>query len=144
VQRAVSARGIPAPARLRRWGRAALVGAAHGRDRRELTVRIVGSPESRSLNRRYRNKDKPTNVLSFPSDAPGVLGDLVICAPVVNREAREQGKAAAAHWAHMVVHGVLHLLGFDHIRPADAKVMERRERAILARLSFPDPYQIGP
>jgi probable rRNA maturation factor len=82
-------------------------------------------------------------VLSFPSDAPGTLGDLVICAPVVNREAREQGKGARAHWAHMVVHGVLHLLGFDHIRPADAKVMEGRERAILARLSYPDPYKIG-
>jgi probable rRNA maturation factor len=144
VQRAVAARGVPSPARLKAWARASLVGAAHGRDRREITLRVVGGPESRSLNRRYRSKDKPTNVLSFPSDAPGVLGDLVICAPVVNREAREQGKPAAAHWAHMVVHGVLHLLGFDHIRPADAKVMERRERAILARLSFPDPYQIGP
>lgn len=144
MQRAVAARGVPSPPRLKAWARAALVGAAHGRDRRELTLRIVGSAESRTLNRRYRDKDKPTNVLSFPSDAPGVLGDLVICAPVVAREAREQGKAVAAHWAHMVVHGVLHLLGFDHIRPGDAKVMERRERAILARLSFPDPYKIGP
>jgi probable rRNA maturation factor len=139
VQRAVAARGVPSPARLKRWAHAAL-----GRRSGELTVRVVGGPESRALNRRYRGKDKPTNVLSFPSDAPGVLGDLVICAPVVAREAREQGKAPAAHWAHMVVHGVLHLLGFDHIRPGDAKVMERRERAILARLSFPDPYKIGP
>lgn len=152
MQRAVAARGVPSPTRLKTWARAALAGAApfdgaqgrHGRDRRELTVRIVGAPESRALNRRYRGKDKPTNVLSFPSDAPGTLGDLVICAPVVNREAREQGKTPAGHWAHMVVHGVLHLLGFDHIRAADAKVMEGRERAILARLSFPDPYQIGP
>lgn len=144
MQRAVAARGVPSPARLKAWARAALAGAGRGRERRELTLRIVGNAESRSLNRRYRNKDRPTNVLSFPSDAPGVLGDLVLCAPVVGREAREQGKAAAAHWAHMVVHGVLHLLGFDHIRPADAKVMEGRERAILARLSFPDPYQIGP
>jgi probable rRNA maturation factor len=144
VQRAVAARGVPSAVRLKAWGRAALVGAAHGRDRRELTVRIVGAAESRRLNRRYRNKDKPTNVLSFPSEAPGVLGDLVICAPVVAREAREQGKPAAAHWAHMVVHGVLHLLGFDHIRPDDARVMEGRERAILARLSYPDPYKIGP
>ena len=144
MQRAVAARGVPSPARLKAWARAAFAGAGRGRERGELALRIVGNAESRSLNRRYRNKDKPTNVLSFPSDAPGVLGDLVICAPVVSREAREQGKAAAAHWAHMVVHGVLHLLGFDHIRPADAKVMERRERAILARLSFPDPYQIGP
>ena len=145
MQRVV-ARGVPAPARLRRWARAALVGAARGRDRFELTLRIVGPAESRALNRRYRGKDKPTNVLSFPADAPArgkqrVLGDVVICAAVVAREAREQGKAPAAHWAHMVVHGVLHLLGFDHIRAADAKVMEGRERAILARLSYPDPYQ---
>jgi probable rRNA maturation factor len=144
VQRAVAARGVPSPARLKGWARAAVAGAPRGRDRRELTLRIVGNAESRTLNRRYRGKDKPTNVLSFPSEAPGLLGDLVICAPVVAREAREQGKAPAAHWAHMVVHGVLHLLGFDHIRPGDAKVMERRERAILARLSFPDPYKIGP
>jgi probable rRNA maturation factor len=114
--------------------------AALGRRTGEVTLRIVGPAESRALNRRYRKKDKPTNVLSFPYDDPGLLGDIVICAAVVNREAREQGKRREAHWAHMVVHGVLHLLGFDHIRPADAKVMERRERAILARLSFPDPY----
>jgi len=104
-------------------------------------VRIVGPAESRRLNRRFRKKDKPTNVLSFPYDDPGVLGDVVICAAVVEREAREQGKRSKAHWAHMVVHGVLHLRGYDHMRPADARVMEGRERAILARLSFPDPYQ---
>ena len=109
-------------------------------------MRIVGPAESRTLNRRFRHKDKPTNVLSFPYDDPApfgarVLGDVVICAAVVEREAREQGKLRSAHWAHMVVHGVLHLLGFDHMRPADARVMEGRERAILARLSFPDPYQ---
>jgi len=127
---------VPAPRQLRRWAQAAL-----GRRRGELTLRIVGAGESRALNKRFRNKDKPTNVLSFPYDDPGVLGDVVICAAVVNREAREQGKSAAAHWAHMVVHGALHLLGFDHIRPGDAKVMEGRERAILARLSFPDPYR---
>ena len=126
---------MPAPRQLRRW-----VNAARGRRRGELTLRIVGPGESRALNRRYRKKDKPTNVLSFPYDDPGVLGDVVICAAVVNREAREQGKPRTAHWAHMVVHGALHVLGFDHIRPGDAKVMEGRERAILARLSFPDPY----
>jgi probable rRNA maturation factor len=131
----VSARSVPSAARLRRWA-----GAALGRRRGELTLRIVGPAESRTLNRRFRGKDQPTNVLSFPYGEPGVLGDIVICAAVVNREAREQGKRAPAHWAHMVVHGVLHLLGFDHIRPADARVMEGRERAILARLSFPDPY----
>ena len=135
VQRATAARGVPAPAQLRRWARAAL-----GRRGGEVTLRVVGAAESRSLNARYRGKDKPTNVLSFPSEAPGMLGDLVLCAPVVAREAREQGKRPNSHWAHMVVHGVLHLLGFDHIRPADAKVMEGRDRAILARLSFPDPY----
>lgn len=126
---------MPAPARLRRWAIAALGGRGG-----EVTLRVVGAAESRTLNARYRGKDQPTNVLSFPSEAPGVLGDLVLCAPVVAREARAQGKPPAAHWAHMVVHGVLHLAGFDHIRPADAKVMEGRERAILARLSFPDPY----
>ena len=127
-------------AQLRRWAKAAL-----GRRKGEITLRIVGPAESQALNRRYRKKDKPTNVLSFPYDdvlgrKGGMLGDIVICAAVVSREAREQGKAARAHWAHMVVHGVLHLLGMDHIRPKDAKVMEGRERAILARLSFPDPY----
>ena len=136
IQRRVPARGVPAARQLRRWAQTAL-----GTEAGEITVRIVGARESRALNRRYRGKDKPTNVLSFPGELPGLLGDLVICAPVVNREAREQGKRAAAHWAHMVVHGVLHLRGFDHIRSGDAKVMEARERAILARLSFPDPYQ---
>ena len=138
MQRRIPPRGVPSPARLRRWAEAALGGEAG-----ELTVRIVGSRESRALNRRFRGKDKPTNVLSFPYGGPGVLGDLVICAPVVNREAREQGKSPAAHWAHMVVHGVLHLRGFDHIRNAEARVMESRERAILARLSFPDPYLLS-
>jgi probable rRNA maturation factor len=135
VQRATATRDAPTAGQLRRWATAAL-----GRRKGEITLRLVGPAESRALNRRFRKKDKPTNVLSFPYDDPGMLGDVVICGAVVRREAREQGKRAEAHWAHMVVHGVLHLLGFDHIRPADAKVMERRERAILARLSFPDPY----
>jgi len=132
----VAGGAVQAAGQLRKWA-----SAARGRARGEVTVRIVGPAESRALNRRYRKKDRPTNVLSFPYDDPGELGDVVICAAVVNREAREQGKRPAAHWAHMVVHGVLHLRGYDHIRPADAKVMEGRERAILARLSFPDPYQ---
>lgn len=126
---------MPAAGRLRAWARAAL-----GGQRGDVTLRIVGSRESRALNRRFRGKDKPTNVLSFPYDAPGELGDLVICAPVVRHEARAQGKVAAAHWAHMVVHGILHLRGMDHIRPRDAKMMESRERAILGQMSFPDPY----
>lgn len=134
VQRAVTGRGVPSAARLRGWALLALA-ASPG----ELTLRVVGAAESRRLNRQYRGKDQPTNVLSF-AGSPGQLGDLVICAPVVAREAREQGKPPADHWAHMVVHGVLHLKGFDHIRPAQARVMEGRERAILARLSIPDPY----
>ena len=128
----------PAPASLRRWAR-----LAAGRRRGELGIRVVDSRESRALNARWRGRDKPTNVLSFPA-APGFrgrqIGDLVVCAPVVAREAREQGKAVAAHWAHMVVHGTLHLVGFDHERAADAKRMEGRERALLRRLGIADPY----
>ncbi len=128
----------PAPASLRRW---ALL-AAGGRNG-ELGIRVVGSRESRELNGRWRGRPKPTNVLSFPA-ASSVrdrqLGDLVVCAPVVAREAREQGKPLGAHWAHMIIHGTLHLLGFDHARAADAERMERRERALLARLGIADPY----
>ena len=128
----------PGPASLRRWAR-----LAGGKRRGELGIRIVGDRESRALNGRWRGRDKPTNVLSFPA-APDLrgrqLGDLVVCAPVVAREAREQGKPLAAHWAHMIVHGTLHLLGFDHARAADARRMEGRERALLARLGVPDPY----
>ena len=109
-------------------------------------IRLVDEAESRQLNRDYRGKDRPTNVLSFPFEAPPevltpLLGDLVICAPVVVREAREQGKPADAHWAHMLVHGVLHLLGYDHLEPAEADEMEALERDILAGLGFPDPYR---
>jgi probable rRNA maturation factor len=110
-----------------------------------LCVRIVGSAESRRLDREYRGKDTPTNVLSFPSSAEeraatGALGDLVICAPVVAREAREQRKTLGAHWAHMVVHGTLHLLAFDHERARDARAMEALEVEILRGLGFHDPY----
>jgi probable rRNA maturation factor len=124
----------PAPATLRRWAR-----LAAGRRRGELGIRVVGSRESRALNERWRGRAKPTNVLSFPGDGR-LIGDIVVCAPVVAREARAQGKALSAHWAHMVLHGTLHLLGFDHARAADARRMERRERALLARLGFADPY----
>lgn len=135
-----------------------------------LTIRIVGAAESRALNRTFRGKDKPTNVLSFPYEgsglgarnlgkmkfgrhgfglsraprltphAPAELGDLAICAPVVAREAREQGKDARAHWAHMVVHGVLHLLGYDHENDRDAKAMESREVKILSQFGYANPY----
>ena len=116
----------------------------------ELGIRVVGSAESRRLNARYRGKDKPTNVLSFPpaplpEHVPGdgrPLGDLVICAQVVRSEAREQKKALKAHWAHLVVHGALHLVGYDHERDAEAKRMERREIAVLRRLGFANPYRV--
>lgn len=134
----------PAAPTLRLWADAALAG---GRRRAELGIRVVGSAEGRRLNRDFRGKDRPTNVLSFPGpgDAPGsgrFLGDLVVCAPVVAREAREQGKALRAHWAHMVVHGVLHLLGEDHDTPRRAAGMEAREIAILAGLGFGNPYEV--
>jgi probable rRNA maturation factor len=111
-----------------------------------LSVRIVGNARSRSLNARYRAKDRPTNVLSFAGagaapDGMLLLGELVMCAPVVAREALEQHKTLAAHWAHMTVHGVLHLQGFDHERPAEAKKMEAREIQILDRLGFSNPYR---
>jgi len=110
-----------------------------------LTVRVVDENEIADLNQRYRMKAGPTNVLSFPfEDPPGVesdeLGDVIICAPVVQREAEEQGKSEAAHWAHMVVHGVLHLCGYDHVDDAEAEIMESRETAILTGLGFPAPY----
>jgi probable rRNA maturation factor len=124
------------------------VGTAIGRRAAgsELGVRVVGSAESRRLNVRYRGKDKPTNVLSFPPaslpDGSRLLGDLVICAQVVRCEAREQRKSLEAHWAHLVVHGALHLVGYDHEREAEAKRMERREVAVLRRLGFSNPYRI--
>lgn len=134
--------GLPDEATIARWAE----GAGSGLDPdTEMTVRIVDREESAELNSTYRGKAGPTNVLSFPFEAPSgvdinLLGDLVICAPVVFAEAEAQGKTAEAHWAHMVVHGVLHLRGFDHIDPADAEIMESRERDILATFGFPDPY----
>lgn len=112
----------------------------------ELTIRLVDEAEGRELNRTWRQKDYATNVLSFPADVPDelldipLLGDLVICVPVVAREAAEQGKPLAAHWAHLVIHGCLHLLGYDHIDDAEADEMEDLERQLLAELGHPDPY----
>ncbi|MCL7461183.1 rRNA maturation RNase YbeY [Pseudomonas sp. NW5] len=112
----------------------------------ELTIRIVDEDEGRELNRTWRGKDYATNVLSFPADIPEglldipLLGDLVICAPVVQREAAEQGKALTAHWAHLVIHGCLHLLGYDHLDDDEAEEMEGLERQLLAELGYPDPY----
>ena len=112
----------------------------------ELTIRLVDEPEGRELNRTWRQKDYATNVLSFPADVPDelldipLLGDLVICVPVVEREAAEQSKALEAHWAHLVIHGCLHLLGYDHIDDEEAEEMEALERTLLAELGHPDPY----
>jgi probable rRNA maturation factor len=142
LQRASRAR-TPADAQFRRWAKTALTGR---RDTAELSIRIVTPAESRQLNARYRGRDKATNVLSFPCAAAmelpqAPLGDLVICAAVVAREAREQGKRAEAHWAHMTVHGILHLLGYEHLKKREAERMEALEARILARLGYPDPYQ---
>lgn len=124
------------------WAAAALAGV---RDAAEIAIRVVDEEEGRALNATYRGHDYATNILAFPAELPeGVdallLGDLAICAPVVIREAVEQDKAIAAHWAHLVVHGVLHLLGYDHEEEAAAAVMESQERAVLAKLGYPDPY----
>ena len=130
-----------------RWAGAALGRRAAGR---ELGVRVVGPAESRCLNAHYRGEDRPTNVLSFPAaPLPAAararpLGDLVICAQVVRAEACAQGKAVRAHWAHLVVHGALHLIGYDHEREADARRMERREIRVLRGLGFANPYRSVP
>lgn len=142
VEDASGAKGVPPEADIARWARAALSTSVRGGG---LSVRIVGEAESRALNAQYRRKDMPTNVLSFPAELPaGVpleeFGDLVICAPVVAREAAEQGKAPEAHWAHLVVHGCLHLLGFDHEEEAGAEIMEPLETKLLAEMGYPDPY----
>jgi len=137
--------GIPGGERIERWVRATLEGAGFAGREAELTVRIVEPEESARLNRSYRHKDAPTNVLSFPfENPPGVtlplLGDLVICASVVEQQAAEQDKPVMAHWAHMIVHGVLHLLGYDHIEPQQRQEMEMLEIFILARLGYKNPY----
>jgi probable rRNA maturation factor len=146
---------VPSAAALRRWARAAHRAAAERRSRTgrgavppaaTVCVRIVGTAASRRLNAGYRGKDRPTNVLSFPAapverDLDGSLGDLVICAPVVAAEARAQHKALAEHWAHMVVHGVLHLHGYDHVKARQARLMEGLEVEILRGFGYQDPYR---
>jgi probable rRNA maturation factor len=134
----VISRAAPAPAsaQVRRWARAALKGPA------EITVRIVGAAEARALNRRYRGRDYAANVLSFPyALRRGLLqGDIVLCAPVIAREALAQGKAVQAHLAHLTVHALLHLQGYDHLRRRDSARMEALEKKLLAKLGYPDPY----
>ncbi len=142
VQIASQTPDLPSVKQLQSWARAVLSGAEGNP---ELTVRIVDEAESAELNRTYRHATGPTNVLSFPFEASEqvqlfLLGDVVICAPVVKKEAHEQNKPLDAHWAHMVVHGTLHLLGYDHQNASDAVKMESEERRILSGLGFPDPY----
>ena len=139
---------VPSRAQFVRWVGAAMLSAAAGARASastDVSIRVVGAARSRRLNARYRNKDKPTNVLSFAGagvapDGRRFLGELVICAPLMAREARAQRKSRQAHWAHITVHGVLHLLGFAHEHAPEARKMARREVQILDRLGFSDPY----
>jgi probable rRNA maturation factor len=145
VEYALPRAGLPAAVSFRKWVAAALQGRIREAD---LALRIVGTKEGRALNRHYRGKDYATNVLSFPAELPeGVklplLGDIVLCAPVVAREAREQKKPLAAHYAHLTVHGTLHLLGWNHDDPREADCMEQLEREILAEMGIEDPYAEG-
>lgn len=144
VLRELELKGMPGDQDFQVWVDAALQEHAVS-----VAIRIVGEAQSQALNQRYREQNKPTNVLSFPAELPPVvreqmdyppLGDLVICAPVLQREARAQNKPVLHHWAHLTVHGVLHLRGFDHIKKSDATVMEQQEIDILAGLSVPNPY----
>lgn len=135
VQYACNREGLPLRADFVRWARATLIGGG------QVTIRLVDADEGRALNAEYRGKDYATNVLSFPYESePLVMGDLVICPEVVAREAAEQGKPQAAHYAHLTVHGMLHLQGWDHEDDGEALEMEDEERTILAELGYPDPY----
>ncbi|MGK0248634.1 MAG: putative rRNA maturation factor [Oleispira sp.] len=136
---------LPTEDQLKQWVTAVLITRTEYEEP-ELTIRIVDEAESQELNNDYRGKDKPTNVLSFPFEAPvhipiPLLGDLIICKQVVEREAIEQGKTLTSHWAHMTVHGCLHLLGYDHIEDEEAEEMEAIERTVMDELGFEDPYQ---
>ncbi|HTQ74870.1 MAG TPA: rRNA maturation RNase YbeY [Burkholderiales bacterium] len=135
----IAPRGIRAPTerQVRRWAGAALTTAG------DITVRIVGAAEGRRLNSRYRGETHATNVLSFPygTTRGSIVGDIVLCAPVISREARAQGKTEEAHYAHLTVHAVLHLQGYDHRRRRDAERMEALEKKLLTKLGYPDPYE---
>lgn len=137
VQFAVRPENAPTRAQIRKWALAALEEDA------EVAMRIVGETEGRTLNHDYRGKDYATNVLTFPlADDPLLMGDIVLCHPVVEMEAAEQGKTLEAHYAHLVVHGMLHLQGYDHETDEDASVMETRETQIVTELGYADPYRI--
>lgn len=147
LQVVFASEGQPEQTQLQHWLDTALAGI--GRDT-EIVVRIVDEAESAELNHDYRGKQGSTNILSFPFEVPDIpgfeselLGDLVVCAPVLAKEAIEQGKPLSNHWAHIIIHGVLHLLGYDHIDEAEAEAMESQEIAILAKLQIPNPYITG-
>ncbi|TEW51427.1 rRNA maturation RNase YbeY [Psychromonas algicola] len=137
---------LPELAQIETWVNAAIMAASDDiREEAELTVRIVDAAESQELNSQYREKDRPTNVLSFPfQNPPGItlplLGDLIICKSVVEKEAIEQNKRLISHWAHMLIHGTLHLLGYDHIDEEEAETMERIETSLMIELGYNDPY----
>ncbi len=143
LQVAIDSDKLPTQAQFETWVRLAL---GNSMPVAELTIRLVDEQESQSLNNTYRGKDKPTNVLSFPFESPPevelpLLGDLVICVPVVEAEAHNQNKVLEAHWAHMVVHGCLHLLGYDHIIDSEAEEMESLETQLIESIGFPNPYK---
>jgi probable rRNA maturation factor len=144
LQIACEASGLPSLEDFQRWTDTVLTAVTD--EKFELTIRLVTIEESQQLNSQYRHKDKPTNVLSFPFEVPegielNLLGDLVVCVPVIEREAKEQSKSLLDHWAHMIIHGCLHLLGYDHITDADADEMEALEIKILDYLSIGNPYE---
>ena len=128
---------VPAESEILYWAGSVLDGKEG-----EVNIRITDEDEMRSLNSRWRNTDEPTNVLSFPLHDAGapLLGDIVVCAPVLRREAVKQAKSLDAHWAHIIIHGILHLMGYDHINEKEAEIMETKETALLQDLGFPDPY----
>ncbi len=144
IQHASECDTAPTDDTLRAWIATAVDATRHG----EMTLRIVAEAESADLNKRYRGHEGPTNVLAFPAEAVrfamegdlSPIGDLVICAPLLAREAREQGKTPEAHWAHVVIHGALHLIGYDHETNQQAQLMEARERELMASFGYPDPY----
>ena len=141
IQKLTSITTVPPESKFRQWATAAL----RDLDEAELLIRIVDTQESRELNARFRNREQATNVLSFPADLPEevdlpLLGDVIICAPLVEREAEQQGKVPLSHWAHLTIHGILHLLGYDHQTEDEAASMEALEISLLQSLDFPDPY----